>query len=139
MVNCISVAIYIAQYYINSMIDGNNVEKHYFADITKRKVVEIVRLIDADVLMGKLTMSNIAHSQNSRELSLLNRNLKIVMDMPTAYSVEKVVEELEQQAEQYKRRALELVEKSTEAGIHNKGKSLSYEHAIEIVRNGGKE
>lgn len=57
----------------------------------------------------------------------------------TRKPMERIVEQLEQQAEQYKRRALELVEKSTEAGIHNKGKSLSYEHAIEIVRNGGKE
>ena len=63
----------------------------------------------------------------------------VIQELPTAYDVEKVMAELEQQAEQYKRRALELVEKSTEAGIHTKGKSLSYEHAIEIVRNGGKE
>lgn len=62
-----------------------------------------------------------------------------IMKLECAYDVERVVAKLEQQAEQYKRRALELVEKSTNAGIHNKGKSLSYEHAIEIVRNGGKE
>ena len=55
------------------------------------------------------------------------------------YDVEKVVAELEEQAEQYSRRALELVDKSTEAGIHNKGKACSYEHAIDIVKRGGVE
>jgi hypothetical protein len=63
----------------------------------------------------------------------------IVSNQVIAYDVEKVVEQLQQQANQYNRRALELVEKSTEAGIHNKGKACSYEHAIEIVRKGGVE
>ena len=81
-----------------------------------------------------VAISNDVEREYTREVMLC-----FVNGMPTAYDVEKVVAELEQQAEQYKRRALELVDKSTEAGIHNKGKSLSYEHAIEIVRNGGKE
>jgi hypothetical protein len=63
----------------------------------------------------------------------------VLCHTPTAYDVEKVVAELEKQAEQYSRRALELVDKSTEAGIHNKGKACSYEHAIEIVKRGGAE
>jgi hypothetical protein len=96
-----------------------------------------MRLIDADVLMGKLTMSNIAHSQNSRELSLLNRNLKIVMDMPTAYDVEVVVAEL-----------IELYDEGTcpakDEGEWecNRSKSCGEcfnERMTEIVRNGGKE
>ena len=69
-----------------------------------------------------------------------NTQLKIlfaVKELPIAYNVEKVVAELEKQAEQYNRRALELVDKSTEAGIHNKGKACSYEHAIDIVKRGG--
>ena len=52
----------------------------------------------------------------------------------TRKPLERIVERLEQQAKQYNRRANELVEKSTEAGIHNKGKACSYEHAIEIVK-----
>lgn len=57
----------------------------------------------------------------------------------TRKPMDRIVEQLEQQAKQYKRRALELVEKSTEAGIHNKGKACSYEHAIDIVKAGGVE
>ena len=53
------------------------------------------RLIDADVLIDKLVISHTAHSQNAREASLLNRDVRMVMDMPTAYDVEKVVAELE--------------------------------------------
>lgn len=55
----------------------------------------------------------------------------------TRKPMERIIERLEQQAEQYNRRANELVEKSTEAGIHNKGKACSYEHAIEIVKEEG--
>jgi hypothetical protein len=55
----------------------------------------------------------------------------------TRKPMERIVERLEEQAKQYNRRANELVEKSTEAGIHNKGKACSYEHAIEIVKEEG--
>ena len=55
----------------------------------------------------------------------------------TRKPMQNIVERLEQQARQYNRRALEVVNKSTEAGIHNKGKACSYEHAIEIVKEEG--
>ena len=57
------------------------------------------------------------------EVELANGILKAVCflekkaNVPTAYNVGKVVAELKQQEEQYNRRALELVDKSTEAGI----------------------
>ena len=52
----------------------------------------------------------------------------------TRKPMERIVERLEQQAEQYKRRSYEVVDKNTEAGIHNFGKACSYEHAIAIVK-----
>jgi hypothetical protein len=55
----------------------------------------------------------------------------------TRKPMDRIVERLEQQAKQYNRRAKELANKSTEAGIHNKGKACSYEHAIEIVKEEG--
>ena len=99
------------------------------------------RLIDADALIEVIKESrplNWTDSESElQEDADYNHFIEMVKEQPTAYDIEKVVAELEKQAEQYKRRALELVEKSTEAGIHNKGKACSYEHAIEIVRKGG--
>ena len=59
-------------------------------------------------------------------------------NQPTAYSVDKVVEELKQQAEQYRHRGFEAEKKgfSTMADKYY-GKQCSYEHAIEIVKAGG--
>ena len=61
-----------------------------------------------------------------------------VEEQPTAYSVDKVVEELKQQAEQYRHRGFEAEKKgfSTMADKYY-GKQCSYEHAIEIVKAGG--
>jgi hypothetical protein len=88
------------------------------------------RLIDADALIEVIKNLSYFNADDMQEL---------VASQPTAYDVEKVVAELEEQAEQYSRRTLELVDKSTEAGIHNKGKACSYEHAIDIVKRGGVE
>ncbi|MBQ4523565.1 MAG: hypothetical protein IJA10_11540 [Lachnospiraceae bacterium] len=65
---------------------------------------------------------------------------KLIKEQPTAYDVKKVVAELEQQAEQYRRRGFEHEQKGY-SKIADKyyGKQCSYLHAIEIVRNGGKE
>lgn len=97
------------------------------------------RLIDVDMLMEKLNVFNDKVNGNEHFINGIETAKELLDDMPTAYDTEKVVEQLQQQANQYNRRALELVEKSTEAGIHNKGKACSYEHAIEIVRKGGAE
>ena len=63
---------------------------------------------------------------------------KNIKAMPTAYSVDKVVEELKQQAEQYRHRGFEAEKKgfSTMADKYY-GKQCSYEHAIKIVKAGG--
>ena len=100
-----------------------------------------MRLIDADELEKVMTqdwfLEILATAESKRDLE--HKITNMIDSVPLAYDVEKVVAELKQQEEQYNRRALELVDKSTEAGIHNKGKACSYAHAIEIVRNGGKE
>ena len=64
--------------------------------------------------------------------------IKYIEKMPTAYDIDKVVEELKQQAEQYRHRAFE-VEKKGLSALADKyyGKQCSYEHAIEIVKQGG--
>ena len=64
--------------------------------------------------------------------------LSFLNNMPVAYSVEAVVAELEKQAKQYHRRAEEHKGYDAYNELFS-GKALSYEHAIEIVRNGGKE
>ena len=51
-----------------------------------------MRLIDADALIKELEKSHKAHGQNSREESLFRRDLVIIMEQPTAYEVEKVVD-----------------------------------------------
>lgn len=62
----------------------------------------------------------------------------IVTEQQTAYDVEKVVEQLEQQAEQYHRRADEYAQKGVDRQCeHMAGKACSYEYAIEIVKAGG--
>lgn len=52
----------------------------------------------------------------------------------TREPIEEIVRQLKNQVTQYNNRAHELVQKSTEAGIHNKGKALSYECSIDIVK-----
>ncbi len=104
------------------------------------------RLIDADALIEVLKAEkkqDRSRAYGEHECDLITGTIAMCIDSvkatPTAYDIEKVVAELEEQAEQYSRRALELVDKSTEARIHNKGKACSYEHAIDIVKRGGVE
>lgn len=66
--------------------------------------------------------------------------LKAFDESKPAYDVDAVVAELEQQAEQYRKRGFEAEEKGF-SKIADKyyGKQCSYLHAIEIVRNARKE
>lgn len=103
-----------------------------------------MRLIDADALIKAIEdikLYNVTPNQPVYDMNRVRADelIETINAQPTAYDMKKVVEQLQQQANQYNRRDLELVEKSTEAGIHNKGKACSYEHAIEIVRKGGVE
>ena len=74
---------------------------------------------------------------NAKSEMISSNKERLAESWNTRKPMERIVERLEQQAKQYNRRANELVEKSTEAGIHNKGKACSYEHAIEIVKEEG--
>lgn len=57
---------------------------------------------------------------------------------PTACDVDKVVEQLEQQAEQYHARANEYAIKGIDRQCeHMAGKACSYDYAIEIIKAGG--
>ncbi len=64
-----------------------------------------------------------------------------IEEQPTAYDVDKVVEQLEQQKNQYFRRAEEIKNKFGEnyESQKNYGKACSYDHAIEIVKSSGIE
>ena len=60
-----------------------------------------------------------------------------VSDLPVAYDVEKVIDKLSQQAEQYHARANEFAQKGIDKQHeYMTGKAYSYEHAIEIVKAG---
>lgn len=80
------------------------------------------------------------------EVELANGILKAVCflekkeNVPTAYSVEKVVAELEDKAEEHRNIAFDMEAKGF-SGIADKqyAKQLACINAIEIVRNGGKE
>lgn len=89
-----------------------------------------MRLIDADALIEELR-EKVAH---------FNYFKGLVQAQPTAYDVEKVVAELEQQAEQYRNRGFEHEQKGFSAMADKYyGKQCSYLHAIDIVRKGGVE
>lgn len=64
-----------------------------------------------------------------------------IREMPTAYDVDKVVERLEQQKNQYFRRSEEIKSEfgENEESQKNYSKACSYEFAIEIVKSGGKD
>lgn len=83
------------------------------------------RLIDADELKKDIDKSE-------------KWLLEFIDETPTAYSVEKVVAELEQQAEQYRNRGFEHEQKGFSAMADKYyGKQCSYLHAIDIVKAGG--
>ena len=53
-----------------------------------------MRLIDADALVKRLEKSHEYHAKTSREEVLLFRDIRIINDQPTAYDLDKVVEQL---------------------------------------------
>lgn len=83
-----------------------------------------MRLVDADVLLEELRKSRKWHAENGRELELLVRCENIVDEQPTAYDVEKVVEELRSN--------------TFDMSLENPDcKAIWIEKAIEIVKRGG--
>ena len=53
-----------------------------------------MRLIDADALVKRLEKSHEYHAKTSREEVLLFRDIRIINEQPTAYALDKVVEQL---------------------------------------------
>lgn len=78
-----------------------------------------MRLIDADNYKGKIIASHCYSGVNK----LIN-----VDDVPTAYDVDKVVKQLENERKFW--------ENAYDSNL-GKEKARSYEHAIEIVKKGG--
>lgn len=93
-----------------------------------------MRLIDADWLQERL-------AKEPMENRTYLRANEIAAEAPTAYDVDKVVEQLEQQKNQYFSRAEEIKNKFGEnyESQKNYGKACSYDHAIEIVKSTGIE
>ena len=90
-----------------------------------------MKLIDRKALINQLKEENIPFNADIN---------KIINIQPIAFDTEKVVEQLEQQAEQYRNSGFEY-EKHGYSAMADKyyAKQCSYLHAIEIVRKGGVE
>lgn len=90
-----------------------------------------MRLIDADKVLkfmsGKLEMQELYLPIHLKEL--------VTDEMPTAYDVDKVIEQLQRQVDQYHGRAKEAgLAGCAYESCHNYSKACSYECALEIVR-----
>ena len=57
---------------------------------------QTMRLIDADALVKRLEKSHEYHAKTSREEVLLFRDIRIINEQPTAYDLDKVVEQLKE-------------------------------------------
>ncbi len=85
-----------------------------------------------------------AFSKNSIFTKVTNAEgknvLEIINDQPIAYDVEKVVAELEEEVDYQDKKSYEA-DTFEEVSVSSTRISMRkcYEHAIEIVRNGGKE
>lgn len=105
-----------------------------------------MRLIDADALLEAIRESRQKNPHNDSKIRA-NHTIEhdhiahLVLEQPNAYDVDKVVERLEQQKNQYLRRSDEIKSKFGEnyESQKNYGKACSYDHAIEIVKSGGIE
>lgn len=87
----------------------------------------IMRLIDVDKI------------EINEECTFSGKGIKAFLNaVPTAYDVDKVIARLEQQKNQYFRRAEEIKNKFGEnyESQKNYGKACSYDHAIEIAKSG---
>lgn len=96
-----------------------------------------MRLIDADKLIEELTIK--AVSKDAHIISIANAVVNFVNNQPTAYSVDKVVDELEERKEE---REKQYKTASMEDGSYMLSKCFSegaraYGNAIEIVKQGG--
>jgi len=93
------------------------------------------RLVDIDAVIKAVDR----HTKDESEVVLDNDITCILEEVPTAYDVEKVVAELE---EELKRADIEKQRCASENPMQFdvvKGYSTGISNALEIVRNGGKE
>ena len=98
-----------------------------------------MRLIDADKLIEELIIK--AVSKDAHIISIANAVVNFVNNQPTAYDIDKVVEELEERKEE---REKQYKTASMEDGSYMLSKCFSegaraYGNAIEIVKHGGVE
>lgn len=95
------------------------------------------RLINVDDVIELLVNHHFDKDKGNFDL-LIHNLCKEVRNIPTAYDVDAVVKQLQQQAEQYHGRAKKYaVTGATYDVEHMDGKTASYEHSIEIVKGGG--
>lgn len=85
-----------------------------------------MRLIDADAFKKQIAGMTIANNYPSNKALAL---CKLIDSQPTAYDVDKVVEQLENERKFW--------ENAYDSDL-GKEKARSYEHAIEIIKGGGK-
>lgn len=88
-----------------------------------------MRLIEADELMDFISehIKQIQYAIEHKDMEILE---SLIKQIPTAYNIDRVVEELKNEKKFW-----------SDANAHNKEigeqKARSYEHAIEIVKGGG--
>lgn len=103
-----------------------------------------MRLIDADELRKQLSTMCPLYATDEYDYctkDILDKVDDLVQKQPTAYDVDKVVEQLEQQKNQYFRRSDEIKNRFGENFENHRlfSKACSYDNAIQIVKSGGIE
>lgn len=97
-----------------------------------------MRLIDADKLIKRLEKWN---TSDSTDKALYNFSMNRVMEQPTTYDVDKVVEQLEEKVKEYdkriERRKGDCCFDETETIKALEERARGIEKAIEIVKGGG--
>lgn len=92
------------------------------------------RLIDADVVWRKLQYRLKAYGNGH----MCKKYKEMLDSVPTAYDVEKVVEELEKRSNDVISNIF-AYEEDDHTGIYNDGLSDGYDYSIDIVKRGGVE
>ena len=105
-----------------------------------------MRLIDADKLIEQLTntinewiedMPDGEYLKGNVNFSVIARDM--IREQPTAYDLDKVVEQLEEQRKMYEQESEELEKMRDDPNqiIYRRGKMRGFEYSKEIVKDGG--
>ena len=105
-----------------------------------------MRLIDADKLIEYIVntpskvVNGIPYEQTmfSNIQNRLNEIIDAIEDAPTAYDIDKIVEQLEEEKEKVKV-LNDMHQDNTLGDIYCDGQIEAYKYAIEIVKKGGAE